>query len=232
MPSILLVEDDDALAQVMTGYLSGEGFAVESTSTYAAGLEAARLRGADIILMDVMLPGGDGFSLCREVRAFFNGPILMVTARDSSFDEVMGLRAGADDYLVKPVDPEVLVARLQAHLRRAAGRGQQQDTLVGALVIRRGERRAFYHGEDLDLSTAEFDALVLLAQNAGRTVTRDELSVALRGIPYNGSDRSLDLRISRLRRRFAEVRPDDDVPIKTVHGTGYLFATAAPPKKR
>jgi len=219
---LLLVEDDAELAGIMRTYLEGEGFEVQAVAHYEAGLSAGREGKPDAILLDVMLPGGDGFSLCRELRRFFFGPILMVTARDSSFDEVQGLNAGADDFLTKPVVPDVLVARLRAHLRRAAGRLQRDDIRVGALKMHRGGRTATFHDVDLNLSTAEFDALSFLAENAGKTVSRDELSLALRGTPHNGVDRSIDLRISRVRRRLAEVRPEE-VVIKTVFGTGYVF---------
>ncbi len=222
--SLLIIEDDQDLARLMSNVLIAERHSVEFAHSFNEGLEKSKSGNISLVLLDVMLPGGDGFSLCRSIRRHFQGPILMVTARGSPFDEVMGLDAGADDYLVKPVAPEILLARIRAHLRR--DRGRSPEVLkAGPLKVSSRDRSASCSGKALDLSTAEFDTLWELAKRAGTVVSRDALSIALAGVPFNGSDRTVDIRVSRLRQKLKPHWPEDSEPIKTIHGEGYLLGS-------
>lgn len=218
---VLLVEDDKDLARLMSNVLTAEGYGVDVAHTFNAGKKLAQTKAPALVLLDVMLPGGDGYALCRAIRPHVDGPILMVTARGSSFDEVMGLDSGADDYLVKPVAPEVLLARIRTHLRRERGRFAQVAS-VGPFRVSSRERTVTCDGVPIGLSTAEFDTFWELARQAGHVVSRDALSMALRGIPYNGTDRTVDLRVSRLRQKLKPFWPGGEF-IKTVHGEGYLL---------
>jgi two-component system OmpR family response regulator/two-component system response regulator RstA len=181
------------------------------------------------VVLDIGLPGTDGISICREVRAQFDGPILMLTARGDEIDEVVALEVGADDYMAKPVRPRALLARLRVHLRRS----ESQSTASGAeptrievddMTIDSSNRVVQIGGATIDLTTAEFDLLWLLARNAGNVIGRDQLYQELHGVRYDGLDRSIDLRVSRLRKKL----DDDPVQprrIKSIRGVGYLLAT-------
>ena len=177
-----------------------------------------------------MLPGEDGLSICRKVRGQFAGPILMLTARTDDMDEVLGLEMGADDYVCKPVRPRVLLARIRALLRRSEG-GEapvenQRRLEFGPLVIDSAMREAWLRGASVELTSAEFDLLWLLAANAGRILSREEIFTALRGIEYDGQDRSIDVRISRIRPKIGD-DPMHPRLIKTVRSKGYLFVAEA-----
>jgi two-component system OmpR family response regulator/two-component system response regulator RstA len=181
-----------------------------------------------IVILDVGLPDGDGFSICREIRAKFDGAIVMLTARDEDVDQIVGLELGADDYLVKPVQPRLLLARLRALLRRSGSPATQATASdhridIGAFSISGDARVAVLEGAPLDLTSAEFDLLWMLARHAGSILSRDDLIGNLRGISYDGLDRSIDSRISRLRRKLGD-SPAAPVRIQTVRGKGYLFS--------
>lgn len=225
---ILLVEDDERLAELTAEYLRKNGFEVgiESHGDRAE----ARILGdkPDLVMLDVMLPGKDGFEICRAVRNAYRGVILMLTARDEDLDQILGLELGADDYIAKPVQPRVLLARVKALLRRLpAGNGQSSeasDQLVfGQFHISQTTRTAALADQTIDLTTAEFDLLWLLAQHAGSVLSRDDLLQELRGIGFDGLDRSIDARISRLRKKLGD-DPENPTRIKTVRGKGYLFS--------
>ena len=184
----------------------------------------------DLVVLDLMLPGEDGLSICRKVRGQFAGPILMLTARTDDMDEVLGLEMGADDYVCKPVRPRVLLARIRALLRRSEG-GEapvenQRRLEFGPLVIDSAMREAWLRGASVELTSAEFDLLWLLAANAGRILSREEIFTALRGIEYDGQDRSIDVRISRIRPKIGD-DPMHPRLIKTVRSKGYLFVAEA-----
>jgi two-component system OmpR family response regulator/two-component system response regulator RstA len=175
-----------------------------------------------------MLPVKGGFDICRNVRANYHGIILMFTARDEDFDQILGLELGADDYIAKPVQPRVLLARIKALLRRypigqELQRGGATEQTFGSFRISQTSRTAELHGTHLDLTTAEFDLLWLLALHAGTILSRDALLQELRGIGFDGLDRSIDARISRLRKKIGD-DPDNPSRIKTVRGKGYLFS--------
>jgi two-component system response regulator RstA len=182
-----------------------------------------------------MLPGEDGLSICRRVRPFYSGPIIMLTARTDDLDQVLGLEMGADDYIGKPVQPRVLLARIRAMLRRVetapAGKpeegGEEPVRLqFNDLVVDRSMREAWLSEESIDLTSAEFDLLWLLASNAGRVLSREEIFTALRGIEYDGQDRSIDVRVSRIRPKIGD-DPIHPRRIKTVRSKGYLFVKEA-----
>ncbi|KZE29774.1 two-component system OmpR family response regulator/two-component system response regulator RstA [Crenobacter luteus] len=228
-PAILLVEDDARLAELTAAYLEKHGYTVACEADGAAAVPRILSEMPALVILDIMLPGKDGFDICREVRAAYPGIILMMTARDDDLDQVLGLELGADDYIAKPVVPRVLLARIKALLRRAAPPEPAPDAApefaFGDFRISQGEREAWLAGERIELTTAEFDLLWLLASHAGQVLSRDELLTALRGIGFDGLDRSIDARISRLRKKLGD-NPDDPRRIKTVRGQGYLFSAS------
>jgi two-component system response regulator RstA len=216
---LLLVEDDARTAALVREYLETQGFHVDHEPDGARAAQRIVAERPDLVILDLMLPGKDGLTVCREVRPAFPGPILMITARGDEVDQVVGLELGADDYVAKPVGPRLLVARIRALLRRPARVGPVDRVDLGALVLDRARREVKVEGALVALTTAEFDLLWVLASRAGEVVRREELFEALRGIPYDGFDRSMDMRVSAVRRRIERGQPW----IKTVRGEGYLL---------
>lgn len=230
---ILLVEDDDRLAKLTAEYLQKNDFEV----TIEARGDTAETRilsdDPELVILDIMLPGKDGFEVCRSVRAKYKGVILMLTARDEDLDQILGLELGADDYLAKPVQPRLLLARIKALLRRTPApteaveeqseSGEAAELSFGSFRISQATRSTHLGKETIDLTTAEFDLLWLLARHAGNILSRDDLLQQLRGIGFDGLDRSIDARISRLRRKLGD-DPENPTRIKTVRGKGYLFS--------
>ncbi|ALN86610.1 winged helix-turn-helix domain-containing protein [Lysobacter capsici] len=227
MTDILLIEDDERLGALVAHYLGKHGYRVAVEADGARAVQAILERAPALVLLDISLPGQDGFEICRAVRARYAGIICMLTARTDDIDQVLGLELGADDYIGKPIEPRVLLARLRAHLRRDSAARQGGDLLCfGQLRIDRGTREATLHARRIELTTAEFDLLVLLADRAGHILSRDDLLQSLRGINFDGLDRSIDARISRLRRKLGDLAEEPE-RIKTVRGKGYLFNRAA-----
>ncbi len=223
---VLLVEDDLPLAEMVRDFLSGEDYTVliEGNGRQAASRIASEP--FDAVVLDIGLPGMDGFDVCRSVRPHFTGPIIVLTARGDEMDEVIALEVGADDFVRKPVRPRALLARLKSHLRRIDTIGsseQRQEIVVDDLQIDEGSRSVRLRGESLELSTAEFDLLTYLARKAGQVVPRKEIYLELLEIPYDGLDRSIDLRVSRLRRKLGD-DPITPERIKSIRGVGYLLA--------
>ena len=221
---VLIIEDDERLAELTRDYLEANGFRVTLEPDGACGVEQILALRPDLVILDLMLPGEDGLSICRRVRGDYPGPILMLTARTDDMDQVLGLEMGADDYVPKPVQPRVLLARMRALLRRAeSAEGSDEPRLsFGNLEIDSATREAWLEGERIDLTSAEFDLLWLLASNAGRVLTREEIFAQLRGIKYDGQDRSIDVRVSRIRPKIGD-DPNQPHRIKTVRSKGYLF---------
>ncbi|MBM2885397.1 winged helix-turn-helix domain-containing protein [Chromobacterium amazonense] len=227
---ILIVEDDARLAELIAAYLTKHGYQVSlhgRGDTAPAVILDAR---PDLVVLDVMLPGKEGFDVCRDVRPHYGGRILMMTARDEDVDEILGLELGADDYLAKPVEPRRLLARIRALLRRSGAQSEgggvvvENDSITfGQFRISQATREALLGDEQIELTTAEFDLLWLLATHAGQVLSRDDIMSELRGIGFDGLDRSIDARISRLRRKLGD-NPDTPARIKTVRGKGYLFS--------
>lgn len=223
---VLLVEDDLPLAEMVRDFLSGEDYEVLIESNGRQAAERIVSESFDAVVLDIGLPGMDGFDICRSVRPHFTGPIIVLTARGDEMDEVIALEVGADDFVRKPVRPRALLARLRSHLRRfdaPASSEQRQDIVVGDLQIDEGCRSVRLQGESIELSTAEFDLLVYLARRAGQVVPRKEIYLELLEIPYDGLDRSIDLRVSRLRRKLGD-DPVTPERIKSIRGVGYLLA--------
>ena len=223
---VMLVEDDARLAELVTEYLSGYEFAVEVVTRGDTALERFREIAPDAVVLDLMLPGLDGMVVCRQLRELSEVPILILTAREDSYDEVSGLEQGADDFVNKPVQPRVLLARLRALMRRASGRaGADGQALVfGALSITPSDRKVSWRGEPCILSNTEYKLLLVLAESAGQVLSRDALLKKMRGIEFDGLDRSIDNSISKLRRKFDDAESEK---IKTVWGEGYLFSPSA-----
>ncbi|SDK78301.1 winged helix-turn-helix domain-containing protein [Billgrantia gudaonensis] len=222
---VLIIEDDERLATLTRDYLEANGFRVTLEADGANGVERIVTLQPDLVILDLMLPGEDGLSICRRARSDFAGPILMLTARTDDMDQVLGLEMGADDYVAKPVQPRVLLARMRALLRRsesAEAAGGEVRLTFGNLEIDSATREAWLHGERIELTSAEFDLLWLLASNAGRVLSREEIFSQLRGIKYDGQDRSIDVRVSRIRPKIGD-DPNHPHRIKTVRSKGYLF---------
>ena len=227
---VMLVEDDPRLAALVMEYLNGYEFAVELVTRGDTAVAHFQTSQPDVVVLDLMLPGLDGMLVCRQIREQSKVPILILTAREDSYDEVSALEQGADDFVNKPVQPRVLLARLRALLRRVqpVQTVQQsdgaQDLAFGALLISRTDRSVEWRGQSVVLSNTEFKMLLVLAEAAGQVLSRDAILKKLRGIEFDGLDRSIDNVISRLRRRFDD---NDSEKIKTVWGEGYLFSPSA-----
>ena len=223
---ILLVEDDDRLAKLTAEYLQKNDFEVAIEARGDTAETRILNDNPDLVILDIMLPGKDGFEVCRAVRDKYQGVILMLTARDEDLDQILGLELGADDYLAKPVQPRLLLARIKALLRRTPGIAppEEQGESGDSTELSFGNFRSTHLGNEvIDLTTAEFDLLWLLAKHAGNILSRDDLLQQLRGIGFDGLDRSIDARISRLRRKLGD-DPENPTRIKTVRGKGYLFS--------
>jgi len=232
---ILIVEDDERLAELTQEYLESNGLNVSLEHHGGHAVDRIRNEKPDLVVLDLMLPGEDGLSICRRVRPFYQGPIIMLTARNDDLDQVLGLEMGADDYVSKPVKPRVLLARIRALLRRAGDVPAETEETESEepvrlhfndLVVDRAMREAWLNDQSIDLTSAEFDLLWLLASSAGRVLSREEIFTALRGIEYDGQDRSIDVRVSRIRPKIGD-DPVHPRRIKTVRSKGYLFVKEA-----
>jgi two-component system response regulator CpxR len=223
--SILLIEDDTELCGLMRDYFAEHGIRIEAAFDGRQGLARSLECGFDLIILDVMLPLLDGFEVLRQIRKRSETPVIMLTARTAEGDRVAGLNFGADDYLPKPFGPEELLARIRAVLRRV-GRmeGAPQIVEAGGVKMNPQSRQAWLRDEPLELTTIEFDILEMLVRAAGRTVSRDELTGALHQRPSTPYERSLDVHVSHLRKKF---EGGNHVLIRTIRGVGYQFATGA-----
>ena len=224
---LLLIDDDIRLTGMVGDYLRTNGYDVDSAGTLAQGRERLRGQPYDALVLDLMLPDGDGLELTKELRAdprHKRLPLLMLTARGESLDRVVGLELGADDYLPKPFEARELLARIKALLRRAHPEPDGDEVLrFGRLEVDLGARQARIAGQACDLTGHQFDLLVVLAQSAGRVLSRDQIMDALKGHPMEAFDRSIDVHVSRIR---ACIEDDAKTPkrVLTVRGAGYVFA--------
>ncbi|MDP2309690.1 MAG: response regulator [Pseudomonadota bacterium] len=220
-PRLLVVEDDARLGELLVEYFGSHGFVVAHETRGDRACARVLELCPDVVLLDLMLPGLDGLEVFRRLRPTFTGRVIMLTARRTDVDQIVGLEMGADDYVTKPVDPRLLLARVNAVLRRAAASTQGVDFLrLGPFVIDRVIRVATVGDVALSLTGAEFDLLWHLATRVGQPVSRDELYAGLRGISYDGVDRGMDIHVARLRRKLRDAGADPDL-IKSVRGTGY-----------
>ncbi|WP_200992216.1 response regulator [Pseudomonas cichorii] len=227
MTRIMLVEDDIALAELIASYLQRFEYDVTVVNRGDRALEGMHRLRPDLVILDLMLPGLDGLHVCRQLRDESPVlPIIMLTARDKNDDQILGLETGADDYVAKPCDPRVLLARIRTLLRRSLSsetRHDAQQIVLGRLLIDLAERQVKWRDQDVELSSGEYNLLLVLANHVGEVLSRDQLIQQLRGIEFNGIDRSVDVAISKLRRKF-EDNPAEPRRIKTVWGKGYLLS--------
>lgn len=219
---VLLIDDDTELTALMENFLGGQGFEVDVAHDGTAGLAKALAGECDIVLLDGMLPGLDGLEVLRQLRRRSAAPVIMLTARSAPTDRIAGLDTGADDYLTKPFGPEELVARIRAVMRRAtpASAAKSEPLEIGALRLEPSSRQVQLRGEAVGVTGAQFDILEYLMRNAGRAVSRDELTSVLHQRESTPFERWLDVHISQLRKR---IEADGEDRIQTVRGVGYLF---------
>jgi DNA-binding response OmpR family regulator len=227
MGRVLIIDDDPRLAELVADYLGGAGFATSVSATAREGIERLKREPFDALVLDLMLPDADGLEVCRRIRETSDLPLVMLTARGDAMDRIVGLELGADDYLAKPFEPRELLARLRAVLRRKAGNAARDVLRFGRLEIDRGARRVTIDGAERTLTSYQFALLNVLADHAGRVMSRDLLMDLLKGEPLEAFDRSVDVHVSRIR---AAIEDDPKKPrrIITVRGAGYVFAKDQP----
>lgn len=216
---LLIVDDDVELCALLEEFLEREGYSVQCVHEGQGGLEQAQQGGYDLIVLDVMLPGLDGFEILKRLRTESRVPVLMLTARGQDVDRIVGLELGADDYLPKPFNPRELVARVKAILRRTEAKTNRGRVEVNGVVLDPGTREVTCDGKPVEVTTLEFDILEQLMRNAGHVVSRDGLMENLYNRKATPFDRSIDMHVSHLRRKLEGVRP----VIKTIRGVGYQF---------
>ena len=216
--TIVVVEDDHNIADLLELYLRREGYRVVQAETGADGLEAVRDQRPRLVVHDIGLPGGvDGLEVCRRLRATTDVPVIMLTARDEEVDRVLGLELGADDYVTKPFSPREVVARVKAILRRAEAAGREPDVItVGTVEVDAGRREARLGGRAVALATREFDLLRYLAENRGLALSRQQLLDGVWGPGWYGDERTVDVHVRQLRKKLG-----DSLPLATVWGVGY-----------
>ena len=216
---LLIIDDDMELCGLLKEFLQREGFAVECAHEGLSGLEHVKQGSYDLIILDVMLPGLDGFEILKRLRAESRVPVLMLTARGQDVDRIVGLELGADDYLPKPFNPRELSARVKAILRRTEAKGNRGRLEVSGVVLDPGNRQVTVDGKAIEVTTLEFDILEHLMRNAGHVVSRDGLMESLYNRKSTPFDRSIDMHVSHLRRKLEGGKP----VIKTIRGVGYQF---------
>lgn len=221
---IILVEDDPRLSKLISTFLSSEGFEIEAIDRGDTCVDKIVNNNPDLVILDMMLPGLDGLEVCQKIRPHYSHPIIMITANDDELTEISALNFGVDDFVAKPLRPHVLLARINALLRRI---NKDVQPLTGRIKVQdiemdTGNRTVTCQQKALELSDAEYDVLRVLLENAGRLINREFLFKAVRGLEYDGLDRSIDMRISTLRKKLNDTRPPHRY-IKSVRGQGYLF---------
>ena len=228
---VFLVEDDDSLASLVKDYLELQGYRVSVESHGDKATDRILAEQPDIAILDIMLPGKNGLDICRELRAQVDMPVMMLTARTDEIDQVVGLEVGADDYMCKPVQPRLLMARINALLRRSQQTNNtteenSSELTFGKLVVHATKQEVHFDGTALELTTNEVELLIHFARNADQVLTRDDLLSQLRGFGYDGLDRTVDMLVSRLRKKLGD-DPAKPKRIKTVWKKGYLFVSDA-----
>jgi len=215
-----IVEDDTNIQNIVAAYLKKEGYEVTVVGSAEAAWDIWRSNPPDMWVLDIMLPGMDGYEFCRKVRDESDIPIIIISAKDDEIDKIIGLELGGDDYLTKPFSPRELVARIKRLFKRSQANGGPERTMQnrvksGHLLIYQDERRIFYDGEEYDVTTKEFNMLRLFAENVNRAFSREELLLEIWGNDYFGSDRAVDDLVKRIRKKLP------DVALETVWGYGY-----------
>jgi two-component system, OmpR family, response regulator CpxR len=227
MNRVLIVDDDRDFVEMVREYLLPEGFSVDAAFDYPTGLAAAKSQQHELLVLDVMLPGGSGFDLLRSLRAHSSLPVLLLTGRGEAVDRIVGLEIGADDYLPKPCDPRELVARIRAILRRTQTPqtpGAGDWIHAGAVSLSPGLRKAKCGDRELDVTSIEFNVLEHLLRNRGSVVSRESLAESALGRKLGMLDRSIDVHVSRLRRKLSDCAAGNEDLIKAVRGSGYVYA--------
>jgi DNA-binding response OmpR family regulator len=219
---VLIIDDDTKLLRLLSDYLPRFQIEVATAASAQEGLRRLEAMGIDLVILDVLMPGMDGFETCREIRRRGKTPVIMLSARGDAMDKIVGLELGADDYMSKPFEPRELVTRIRAILRRTAVPDSAADLRIGELEIRMAERAASLKGASMELTSMEFELLKLLAGRAGQPLARDDISRYLQGSQNAGSGRSVDILVSRLRAKLGEDARNAKY-IKSVHGFGYVF---------
>jgi len=230
---VFLVEDDPELSQLVIDYFTMQGFEISHDSRGDTAMSKILATKPDLVILDIMLPGKNGLDICRELRAQTDVPVLMLTARTDEIDQIVGLEVGADDYICKPVQPRLLLARVNALLRRAtvvatesANDSEKIEYTFGKLRINKMKQEVWLNNESIELTTNELDLLCLFAANADQILSRDDLLNSLRGFGYDGLDRTVDMLVSRLRRKLLDSSSKPQ-KIKTIWKKGYLFVSDA-----
>ncbi|MCU5775610.1 two-component system response regulator RstA [Erwiniaceae bacterium BAC15a-03b] len=236
MSKIVFVEDDHDVGELIAAYLGRHGIDVIVESRGDRAEQVIAEAAPELVMLDIMLPGKDGMTLCRDLRASWSGPIVLLTSLDSDMNHILALEMGANDYILKTTPPAVLLARLRLHLRQAGSSSGREEIApaqsghkalrFGSLFIDPVNRQVALFEENITLSTADFDLLWELATHAGQTLNRDALLKTLRGVSYDGLDRSIDVAISRLRKKLHD-SATEPYRIKTIRNKGYLFAPHA-----
>jgi DNA-binding response OmpR family regulator len=226
MPHVLVIDDDPQLAALLREYLGSRGYTVDTAPDGPRGLARLKQGPVDLVVLDVMMPGMDGFEVCRALRREHAVPVIMLTARGDDMDRIIGLELGADDYLAKPFNPRELLARMSAVLRRARAAPEDEGKLeASGIVVDVARHTATVDGAPLDLTTTEFDILRALVAAAGRVIPRERLMAEARGEDWAAYERSVDVHVSHLRRKLGD-DPRQPARIKTIRGVGYLVPRA------
>ncbi len=223
MHTVLVVDDDERLRDLLSEYLGSRGFQVVTANDGEQGIQAVQAGGIDAVVLDVMMPGMDGFEVLRRLRPISTVPLIMLTARGDDFDRIVGLELGADDYLPKPFNPRELLARLQAILRRSTAAVSENTAVhAGPIRVDPDTREVHMDGERIALTTTEFEILRVLVSQAGRVVPRERLMEMARGSDYASFERSIDVHVSRIRKKLGDDSKDPRF-LKTVRGVGYTI---------
>lgn len=222
--SILIIDDDTKLNELLSEYLTKNGYYCSTTESPSEAFNKIKKNDYDVIILDVMLPEMDGFEVCKAIRKEYDTPIVMLTARGEVTDKIIGLELGADDYLPKPFEPRELLARISSIMRRVEGKLKPAAQIkFKNLTIDVNKRAAYINNTDIELTTAEFELLILFAKNNGKVLSRDDLMKNTRGISWESYNRSVDVMVSRLRSKLKNFSPKKEELIKTVHSIGYMF---------
>jgi len=222
--SILIIDDDAKLNSLITKYLTNNGFKATTTENPKDGLVKLKNHHFDLLILDIMLPEMDGFETCKHIRKESEIPIIMLTARGDVTDKIVGLELGADDYLAKPFEPRELLARIQSVLRRTEPRLNSNELIkLKNFILDPNKRTCLYNNKDMELTSTEYELLLLFVKYNGKVLSRDEIMQNTRGISWMSFDRSVDVMVSRLRNKFKSLGKSKEQIIKTVHSVGYMF---------
>lgn len=222
MKDVLIVEDNEELAGLLADFLARDGFEVHCVSGGEDALSYLEQNSVRILLLDIMLPGMDGFAVCRAVRQRMSVPVLIMSARSAKSDKLTGYELGADDYIEKPVDPEILSAKIRALIQRAYGADHSDILSSGALSIHQDSRRVFLNGESLELNVKEYELLLLFARNPGKTLRKEYIFAQIWGMDSFSENQTLTVHVKMLRTKIEE-NPREPKRITTVWGVGYRY---------